>query len=194
MTQINTVETVEPTIAPFNTSALRSTSNTNVPWGMASHVTSFTAPAIGSGDTGLVILLLKVPANYLLEMNGFHLDMFQTSTPLWDTGVCRLNYTGTNSFSPGYDQTTLSFPLAVTSAASIGSTQYKNVSVASAGQNSAYNVNSPINFLFSSDAANPTDVVIYLYNSTSGVHDTTFNVAINWKLYDIAQGNHPFLA
>ena len=193
MAEVTTFRTTEPTIAPFNTSAFGSTANTNIPFAMCSHVDEFDLPAVGSGDTGRLVLQLVIPPNYLLQLNGFHLDTFATSEPKWDAGVMKMQYTGQNSFSPGYNQVPQYFPMAVTSNAGIGSTQYKNVSIANAGDNSAYDVNSPVNFLVSSDSSSEENVVIYLYSTVSTVHDANVQLAVNWKMYDIAQGNHPFL-
>ena len=145
MAEVVTTETINPIIAPFTVSARRE--NTNIPWGVCSHVAAFTAPQVAAGDTGKAVINLLVPQNYWFQLAGFHIDMSSTSAPNWDDGVFRSFYTGFNSLNPDFTQQEIFFPLAVTSEASIGTTQYKNVGVAAGGAQSAYDVNSPVNFI-----------------------------------------------
>lgn len=193
MTEVTTSRGVSPKIAPFTTMARRE--NTNIPWGVCSHVDSFSAAQVGSGDTGKVIINCLVPQNYWFQLAGFHIDMSSTSAPTWDDGVLRSFYTGSNALNPGFEQQEIFFPLAVTSEASIGTTQYKNVGVSSGGSQSAYDVNSPVNFLQTTPTTNDTDKTpqILLYSNPNS-HATTFRVAIIWKMFDINQANHPWLA
>jgi hypothetical protein len=193
MAEVTTTRTVSATVAPFSVMARRE--NTNIPWGVCSHVDSFSAAQVGTGDTGKVIINCLVPQNYWFQLAGFHIDMSSTSAPTWDDGVLRSFYTGANALNPGFSQQELFFPLAVTSEASIGTTQYKNVGVSSGGEQSAYQVNSPVNFLQTTPTTNDTDKTpqIQLY-STPNSHATTFNVSIIWKMFDINQANHPWLS
>jgi hypothetical protein len=189
MATVTTQAFTHPVIEPYDTSNIRAIDSTNVPWGAMSHVTEFDAPAIGTGDVGLLKMYFYMPDNYLAVLNGFHIDQSCTSEPKWESGFFRTKYFKGNSFVPGQTAQQVNFPCAVTSEARVGSTGYKNVSIASAGANSAYDVNSPINFNFGRGEI----VEVHLYNTTEGVHATTFKVALNWKLYDANQGNFPFL-
>lgn len=193
MTEVTTTRSISPKIAPFTTMARRE--NTNIPWGVCSHVDSFSAAQVGSGDTGKVIINCLVPQNYWFQLAGFHIDMSSTSAPTWDDGVLRSFYTGANALTPGFTQQEIFFPLAVTSEASIGTTQYKNVGVSSGGSQSAYDVNSPVNFLQTTPTTNDTDKApqVQLYSSPNS-HATTFRVSIIWKMFDINQANHPWLS
>jgi hypothetical protein len=80
----------------------------------------------------------------------------------------------------------------VTSEASIGTTQYKNVGVSASGEQSAYDVNSPVNFIFTRSPTS-SNYTIQLY-SVANSHATTFRVAIVFKMFDINQANHPWLS
>ena len=194
MAEVVTTKTIEPTIAPFTTTARRE--NTNIPWGVCSHVDSFNADQVAAGDTGKVVINCLVPQNYWFQLAGFHIDMSSTSAPTWDDGVLRSFYTGSNALNPDFTQQEIFFPLAVTSEASIGTTQYKNVGVSSGGSQSAYDVNSPVNFLqtIKPDIAPATkSPQIQLYSSPN-THATTFRVSIIWKMFDINQANHPWLS
>ncbi len=189
MATVTTNSFINPVIEPYDTSNISDIVATNIPWGAMSHVNQFDAAAIGAGDVGLVKMYLYMPDNYLAVLNGFHIDQSCTSEPKWESGFFRSGYYQGNSFVPGQTAQQLNFPVAVTSEARVGSTGYKNVSIASAGANSAYDVNSPINYVFGRGEL----VEIQLYNTTEGVHATTFKVALNWKLYEANQGNRPFL-
>ncbi len=193
MAEVVTTRTIDATVAPFSVMARRE--NTNIPWGVCSHVDSFSALQVGAGDTGKVVINCLIPQNYWFQLAGFHIDMSSTSAPTWDDGILRSFYTGANALNPGFDQQEIFFPLAVTSEASIGTTQYKNVGVSSGGSQSAYDVNSPVNFL--QTTPDSTDVTtkpqIELY-SNPNTHTTTFRVSIIWKMFDINQANHPWLS
>jgi hypothetical protein len=193
MAEVTTTNTINPTVAPFSVMARRE--NTNIPWGVCSHVDSFQAPAVGAGDTGRVVINLLLPQNYWFQLAGFHIDMSSTSAPTWDDGVLRSFYTGANALNPNFTQQEIFFPLAVTSEASIGSTQYKNVGVAAGGAQSAYDVNSPVNFLQttpdSTNVATKPQVTLY---STPNTHATDFRVSVIFKMFDINQANHPWLS
>jgi hypothetical protein len=196
MAEVLTTQIIEPVIAPFTTVTSPLRDNTGVPWGQASHVAQFDVPAVGSGDTGKLIIRFRIPANYYVELAGFHIDTKSTSTPKWDQGIMRTFFTGFNSLSPGYATQQLHFPLAVTSEASIGTNQYKNVGIANGSTDSisAYEVNSPVKYLFKGDPADanvcPT---IEMYNTTTGAHSTQFDIGLIWKMYDLGQQNHPWL-
>ena len=193
MAEVTTTRTINATVAPFSVMARRE--NTNIPWGVCSHVDTFSAAQVGTGDTGKVIINCLVPQNYWFQLAGFHIDMSSTSAPTWNDGVLRSFYTGSNALNPGFTQQEIFFPLAVTSEASIGTTQYKNVGVSSGGAQSAYDVNSPVNFLQTTPTTNDTDKTpqIQLYSSPNS-HATTFRVSVIWKMFDINQANHPWLA
>jgi hypothetical protein len=193
MAEVVTTETLDPTVAPFTVSARRE--NTNIPWGVCSHVGNFTAPQVGVGDTGKVVINLLLPRNYWFQLAGFHIDMSSTSAPNWDDGVLRSFYTGSNALNPNFTQQEIFFPLAVTSEASIGTTQYKNVGVAAGGDQSAYDVNSPVNFLQTSSDSNSTAVnpQVQLY-ATPNAHAADFRVSVIFKMFDINQANHPWLS
>lgn len=193
MAEVVTTETLNPTVAPFTVSARRE--NTNIPWGVCSHVGNFTAPQVGVGDTGKVVINLLLPRNYWFQLAGFHIDMSSTSAPNWDDGVLRSFYTGSNALNPNFTQQEIFFPLAVTSEASIGTTQYKNVGVAAGGDQSAYDVNSPVNFLQTSSDSNSTAVnpQVQLY-ATPNAHAADFRVSVIFKMFDINQANHPWLS
>ena len=169
--------------------------NTSIPWGVCSHVDTFSAPQVAAGDTGKAVISFTLPQNYWFQLAGFHIDMSATSAPTWDDGVLRCYYTGANALNPGFTQQEIFFPLAVTSEASIGTTQYKNVGVSSGGEQSAYDVNSPVNFL----QTTPDSTQIYskpqvtLYSGANS-HATTFRVSVIFKMFDINQANHPWLA
>ena len=197
MAEVHTVKEIKPLVAPFDTSRIRDIDNSGVPWGQLSHTSQFDVPAVGSGDTGKLTCYMLVPNNYWLKLAGFHVDMRSTSTPEWNEGIFVNFFTGQNSLSSGYSYQKIAFPTAVTSEASIGSNQYKNVSIASgsSGGMSAYDVNSPTNYLFKGviDEAYVCPQ-FQLYNTTTGVHTTTFRVSTIWKMYDLSQGNHPWLA
>ena len=189
MAEVTTTKTLQPAVAPFSVPGRRE--NTNIPWGVLSHVTNFSAPQVGTGDTGKVNINLILPQNYWFQLSAFHIDMSSTSTPTWDDGVMRAYYTGSNALNPGFSQQEIYFPLAVTSEASIGTTQYKNVGVAAGGAQSAYDVNSPVNFIMTTNPdANYYAVQLY---SNPNSHATDFRVAISFKMYDISQNNHPWL-
>lgn len=193
MAEVTTTRTINPTVAPFSVTARRE--NTNIPWGVCSHVDAFTAPQVGTGDTGKVVINLLLPRNYWFQLAGFHIDLSSTSTPNWDDGVLRSFYTGFNALNPDFTQQEIFFPLAITSNASIGSNQYKNVGVASGGAQSAYDVNSPINYL--QTTADSTDVTknpqVQLY-AVPNSHDADFRVSVIFKMFDINQANHPWLS
>ena len=193
MAEVLTSRSIQPTVAPFSVMARRE--NTNIPWGVCSTVDTFSAPQVAAGDTGKVLISLMLPQNYWFQLAGFHIDMSSTSAPTWDDGVFRSFYTGANALNPGFDQQEIFFPLAVTSEASIGTTQYKNVGISSGGSQSAYDVNSPINFL--QTTPDSTQVVtkpqVTLY-SVANAHATTFRVAVIFKMFDINQANHPWLS
>jgi hypothetical protein len=192
MAEVTTGRAISPVVAPFTVSARRE--NTSIPWGVCSNVDSFTAPQVASGDTGKVEIVLYLPQNYWFQLAGFHIDMSSTSAPTWDDGVLRSFYTGSNALSPGFSQQEIFFPLAVTSEASIGTTQYKNVGVSSGGSQSAYDINSPVNFLQTTpDNQSVTKPKVTLY-SNPNTHATTFRVSIIWKMFDINQANHPWLS
>ena len=194
MAEVTTNKTFKPTIAPFTTSARRE--NTNIPWGVCSHVGSLTAPQVAAGDTGKVKIQCLVPQNYWFQLAGFHIDMSSTSAPTWDDGILSAWYTGANALNPDFEQQQIFFPLAVTSEASIGTTQYKNVGVSAGGAQSAYDVNSPVNFIQTANFTNPSlfkTPEIFLYSNPNS-HATTFRVSIAWKMYDINQANHPWLS
>jgi hypothetical protein len=194
MAEVLTSQEIQPTVAPFQVSARRE--NTNIPWGVCSHVDEFSAPQVAAGDTGKVRISLMLPQNYWFQLAGFHIDMSSTSAPTWDDGVLKALYTGSNALNPGFTQQDVYFPLAVTSEASIGTTQYKNVGVSSGGSQSAYDVNSPVNFIQTtpdSTASINTKPQVTLY-SVANAHATTFRVAVIWKMYDINQANHPWLS
>lgn len=193
MAEVTTTNTISPTVAPFQTMARRE--NTNIPWGVVSHVNSFQAPQVGAGDTGKVLINLLMPRNYWFQLAAFHIDVSSTSAPNWDDGVFRSFYTGFNSLNPDFTQQEIFFPLAVTSEASIGTTQYKNIGVAAGGQQSAYDVNSPINFIQTSSDSTDTAVnpQIQLY-ATPNSHAADFRVSIAFKMFDINQANHPWLS
>lgn len=193
MAEVVTTRTIDPTVAPFSVMARRE--NTNIPWGVCSHVDAFSAPQVGVGDTGKVVINLLLPRNYWFQLAGFHIDMSSTSSPNWDDGVLRSFYTGANALNPNFSQQEIFFPLAVTSEASIGTTQYKNVGVSSGGSQSAYDVNSPVNFIqttssSSSTASNPQ---VQLY-ATPNSHAANFRVSVIFKMFDINQANHPWLS
>ncbi len=95
MAEITTTQTLNPTVAPFTVMARRE--NTNIPWGVCSHTGAFTAPQVGVGDTGKVVINLLLPRNYWFELAGFHIDMSSTSAPNWDDGILRSFYTGQNA-------------------------------------------------------------------------------------------------
>ena len=188
MAEVITDATINPTVAPFTTTARRE--NTNIPWGVCSHVSEFSAAQVAAGDTGKVRIFLEMPRNYWFQLAGFHIDMSSTSAPTWDDGILKSFYTGENALNPSFSQQTIFFPLAVTSEASIGTTQYKNVGVSSGGAQSAYDVNSPVNFLQTTDGTSFPRVELY---SSPNSHATTFRVSIIWKMFDINQANHPWL-
>ena len=192
MAEVVTNRTIQPKVAPFTTMARRE--NTSIPWGVCSHVDSFSVPQVAAGDTGKLNIYLILPVNYWFELAGFHIDMSSTSAPTWDDGVLKSFYTGENSLNPGFDQQEIFFPLAVTSEASIGTTQYKNVGVSSGGAQSAYDVNSPVNFLQTakfSTAGNTPEVNLY---SLANTHQTDFRISMIFKMFDINQANHPWLS
>jgi hypothetical protein len=193
MAEITTTNTINATVAPFSVMARRE--NTNIPWGVCSHVDSFSAPQVAAGDTGKVLINLLLPQNYWFQLAGFHIDMSSTSAPTWDDGVLRAFYTGANALNPNFTQQEIFFPLAVTSEASIGTTQYKNVGVAAGGAQSAYDVNSPVNFLQTTpDSTNPaTKPQVTLYSNPNS-HATNFRVSVIFKMFDINQANHPWLS
>lgn len=192
MAEVVTTRTINPTVAPFTVMARRE--NTSIPWGVCSHVDNLAAPQVAAGDTGKVVINLLLPQNYWFQLAGFHIDMSSTSAPTWDDGVLRSFYTGSNALNPNFTQQEIFFPLAVTSEASIGTTQYKNVGVSSGGTQSAYDVNSPVNFIQttpdSTDVTTKPQVVLY---SNPNSHSTTFRVSIIFKMFDINQANHPWL-
>lgn len=190
MAEVVTNVTIQPTVAPFTVSARRE--NTSIPWGVCSHVDEFTAPQVAAGDTGKVNIFLILPKNYWFQLGGFHIDMSSTSAPTWDDGVLRSFFTGSNALNPDFTQQELFFPLAVTSEASIGTTQYKNVGVSSGGSQSAYDVNSPVNFLMTAKGGTDRPPEVNLY-SNPNTHATTFRVSIIFKMFDINQANHPWL-
>jgi len=193
MAEVTTTRTIDATVAPFSVMARRE--NTNIPWGVCSHVDNFSAAQVGTGDTGKVVINLLLPRNYWFQLAGFHIDMSSTSAPTWDDGILRAFYTGANALNPNFSQQEIFFPLAVTSEASIGTTQYKNVGVSSGGSQSAYDVNSPVNFLQttpdSTSATTKPQVTLY---SNPNSHATTFRVSIIFKMFDINQANHPWLS
>lgn len=193
MAEVTTTRTINATVAPFSVTARRE--NTNIPWGVCSHVDSFQAAQVGTGDTGKVVINLMLPQNYWFQLAGFHIDMSSTSAPTWDDGILRAFYTGANALNPGFSQQEIYFPLAVTSEASIGTNQYKNVGVSSGGAQSAYDVNSPVNFLQttpdSTDVTTKPRVTLY---SQPNTHATDFRVSIIFKMFDINQANHPWLS
>jgi hypothetical protein len=193
MAEVSTYRTIEPKIAPFSVMARRE--NTSIPWGACSFVSEFSAAQVGTGDTGRVEIRFMLPQNYWFQLAGFHIDMSSTSAPTWDDGVLRSFYTGANALNPGFQQQEIYFPLAVTSEASIGTTQYKNVGVSSGGSQSAYDVNSPINFLQTTPLTGQvaTKPVVELY-SNPNTHATDFRVAVIYKMFDINQANHPWLS
>ena len=188
MAEVHTVKQVEPTIAPFTVMARRE--NTSIPWGVCSFTKEFSAAQVAAGDTGKVSINFEVPRNYWFQLGGFHIDMSSTSAPTWDDGIFRAFYTGVNALNPDFTQQEIFFPLAVTSEASIGTTQYKNVGVSSGGSQSAYDVNSPVNFLMTEKGSFPK---VQLYSSPN-THSTTFRVAVIFKMFDINQANHPWLS
>ena len=196
MAEVLTTQVIEPVIAPFTTVTSPLRDNTGVPWGQASHVGEFDVAAVGSGDTGKLIMRLRIPANYYCQLAGFHIDTRQTSEPKWDQGIFLNYYTGQNSLSAGYANQEIAFPLAVTSVASIGSNQYKNVGIAdgSAASISGYEVNSPVNYLFKGDESD-VDIcpTVEMYNTAGSANNTKFRFAITWKMFDLSQGNHPWL-
>ena len=194
MAEVTTTKTINPTVAPFATTVRRE--NTNIPWGVCSHTGSFSADQVGAGDTGKVLINLLLPQNYWFQLGGFHIDMSSTSAPNWDDGVLRSFYTGFNSLNPDFTQQEIFFPLAVTSEASIGTTQYKNVGVAAGGAQSAYDVNSPINFIqtIKPDIAPATKSPQVTLYATPNSHATNFRVAVIFKMFDINQANHPWLS
>ena len=199
MAEVTTTETLDPVIAPFVTRGSLNNANSGIPWGQASHVSSFTAPAVGSGDTGKLLIYLNLPENYWAQLAAFHIDQRATSEPEWNAGVMRLNYTGENSLSPNYSSTDVYYPLATTGNASIGSDQYKTITVGNVSQEgsnqggmSVYDINSPSKLLIKSKGSTERPL-ISLYNNTTGVHTTVFKLVCVWKLYDLAQGNHPWL-
>ena len=194
MAEVTTTTVIQPVVAPFTTTARRE--NTNIPWGVCSHVDQFTIPQVGAGDTGKVHIYLVLPRNYWAQLAGFHIDMSSTSAPTWDDGVLRAFYTGSNALSSDFEQQEVFFPLAVTSEASIGTTQHKNVGVSSGGAQSAYDVNSPVNYLITSKepisySLTTTRVTLY---SGANTHDTEMRVSVIWKMFDINQANHPWLS
>ena len=81
MSEVLTTEIVEPVISPFTTVTSSLRDSTGVPWGQASHVGEFDVAAVGSGDTGKLIIRLRIPANYYCQLAGFHIDTRQTSEP-----------------------------------------------------------------------------------------------------------------
>ena len=193
MAEVITTETILPVVAPFQVAARRE--NTNIPWGVCSNVSQFNAPQVAAGDTGKVLINFMLPQNYWFQLAGFHIDMSATSSPTWTDGVFRSFYTGANALNPNFDQQEIFFPLAVTSEASIGTTQYKNVGISSGGSQSAYDVNSPINFLQTTpDSTNTaTKPQVQLWSSANA-HSTVFRVSLIFKMFDINQANHPWLS
>lgn len=195
MAEVVTDEIIQPTVAPFSVMARRE--NTSIPWGVCSHVSEFTAPQVAAGDTGKVRIFMSLPQNYWFQLGGFHIDMSSTSAPTWDDGILKSYYTGVNALNPGFEQQEINFPVAITSEASIGTTQYKNVGVSSGGSQSAYDVNSPVNFIQTTNrtaiAFGTTAPRVELY-SVANSHATTFRVSIIWKMFDINQANHPWLS
>jgi hypothetical protein len=190
MAEVLTSVEILPTVAPFSTYSSRE--NTSIPWGVCSHVTTFSAAQVGSGDTGKVVITLDLPQNYWFQLGAFHVDMSSTSAPTWDDGVLRSFFTGANALNPNFSQQEIFFPLAVTSEASIGTVQYKNVGVASGGAQSAYDVNSPVNFLQTlQEPYHRPEIQLY---SNPNTHATTFRVTCVWKMFDINQANHPWLS
>jgi len=193
MAEVTTTTTIQPTVAPFSVMARRE--NTSIPWGVCSHVTEFQAPQVSPGDTGRAVINLMLPQNYWFQLAGFHIDMSSTSAPTWDDGVLRSFYTGANALNTGFTQQEIFFPLAVTSEASIGTTQYKNVGVAAGGAQSAYDVNSPVNFLQTTpDSTNVTTKPQVTLYSVPNSHATDFRVSVIFKMFDINQANHPWLS
>ena len=196
MAEVLTTQVIEPVISPFTTVTSPLRENTGVPWGQASHVGQFDVAAVGSGDTGKLIMRLRIPANYYCQLAGFHIDIRQTSEPKFDQGVFLNYYTGENSLNPNYQTQELAFPLGVTSVASIGSDQYKNVGIAdqSAASVSGYEINTPANYLFKGYVGDvDTCPTIEMYCSATTVHAARFRFAITWKMYDLDQRNHPWL-
>lgn len=196
MAEVLTTEVIEPVIAPFSTVTSTLRDNTGVPWGQASHVGEFDVAAVGSGDTGKLIMRLRIPANYYCQLAGFHIDTRQTSEPKWDQGIFLNYYTGSNSLSPGYPVQEIAFPIGVTGVASTGSNQYKNIAIADASTDSrsAYEINTPSNYLFKGYIGD-VDIcpTIEMYQTATTVHDTRFRFAITWKMFDLDQRNHPWL-
>jgi len=193
MAEVTTTRAVSPVVAPFTVMSRRE--NTSIPWGVCSHVDEFQVAQVASPDTGKVNIILQLPQNYWFQLAGFHIDMSSTSAPTWDDGVLKSYYTGANALNPGFEQQDIFFPLAVTSEASIGTTQYKNVGVSSGGAQSAYDVNSPVNFIQTSPHTDnltfqPT-VTLY---SLANTHATDFRISIIFKMFDINQANHPWLS
>lgn len=192
MAEVITDEVLKPTVAPFQVLARRE--NTSVPWGVCSHVHEFTAPQVAAGDTGKVRIFMILPQNYWFQLGGFHVDMSSTSAPTWDDGILKCYYTGKNALNPGFSQQEIFFPVAITSEASIGTTQYKNVGVSSGGAQSAYNVNSPVNFLQTTPGDSITTAPRIELYSVANTHATTMRVSVIWKMFDINQANHPWLS
>tara|TARA_R110000823_G_scaffold289916_1_gene408250 strand:- start:485 stop:1072 length:588 start_codon:yes stop_codon:yes gene_type:complete len=193
MAEVLTTETINATVAPFSVMGRRE--NTSIPWGVCSFVSQFTAPQVAAGDTGKVVIDFMLPQNYWFELAGFHIDMAATSAPTWTDGVLRSFYTGANALNPGFTQQEIFFPLAVTSEASIGTTQHKNVGVSSGGSQSAYDVNSPVKYLQTTpdSTLTATKPQVQLY-SVANAHATVFRVAVIYKMFDINQANHPWLS
>lgn len=192
MAEVTTTRAIQPTVAPFTVMARRE--NTNIPWGVCSHTDEFSAPQVAAGDTGKVDIYFMLPQNYWFQLAGFHIDMSSTSAPTWNDGVLKSFYTGENALNPGFEQQEIFFPLAVTSEASIGTTQYKNIGVSSGGSQSAYDVNSPVNFIQTTpDSFTHRSPLVSLY-SLANTHATDFRVSVIFKMFDINQANHPWLS
>lgn len=71
--------------ASFNASRYSS-----VPWGQAIVNESFQTTTIGAGDTGLIIIALELPSDYVAMLRNFHLQIVDTAGISWAS--CQMGF------------------------------------------------------------------------------------------------------
>ena len=63
-----------------------------VPWGQALINETFETPAIGGGDTGLVIVEVALPPDYVAMLRNFHLQIVDTGSINWKDAAVGFAY------------------------------------------------------------------------------------------------------
>lgn len=90
--QLLTVEVTAKTFPFTQPISFNAARYSTVPWGQAIVNETFETPATGAGDTGLVVVEVALPPDYVSMMRNFHLQVVDSSTVNWKDAAAGFAY------------------------------------------------------------------------------------------------------